>query len=432
METELKIENAAPVIANKLAVKIFGVGSAGIAVLEQLAQSPLAGASFVAVSADADSLARSTAVEKISIETRLLRGLGTGGDPERGSAAAEEFFPTLKEACAGAAAVFIVAGLGGGAGTGISPVLARAAKEAGALVLAFVTLPFDCEGNRRQQLSRRGLEKLKAEADGVICLPNQKLFKLVNENTSVVEMFKTASGLLVEGVNGVWRLLARKGLIEIHFADLCGLLRDRHGESCFATAEATGATRAREAVDKLFAHPMLDGGKILSEAEAVLVSLTGGLDLTMAEVNRVMEHINGKCAQAQVIMGAAIDEEFRDRLAIMVVATRRGVAAKKVLPETAAEDAAQGESLLGLGETERPQSRLVPPPPEISTEDARKFYAAKTTGSGRSRRSQSKMSQGTLQLEIISKGRFDKSEPTIHKGEDLDVPTYLRRGVALN
>ena len=432
METELNIENAAPATAKKLAVKIFGVGSAGIAVLEQIAQSPLAGASFVAVSADAESLARSTAVEKISVETRLLRGLGTGGDPERGSAAAAEFFPTLKEACAGAAAVFIVAGLGGGAGTGISPVLARAAKEAGALVLAFVTLPFDCEGNRRQQLSRRGLEKLKAEADGVICLPNQKLFKLIDENTSVVEMFQTAGGLLAEGVNGVWRLLARKGLIEIHFADLCGLLRDRHGESCFATAEAAGATRAREAVDKLFAHPMLDGGKILSEAEAVLVSLTGGSDLTMAEVNRVMEHINGKCPQAQVIMGAAIDEEFRDRLAITVVATRRGVAAKKVLPETAAEDAAQGESLLGLGETERPQSRIVPPPPEISTEDARKFYAAKTTGSGRSRRSQSKMSQGTLQLEIISKGRFDKSEPTIHKGEDLDVPTYLRRGVALN
>ena len=182
METELNTENPAPVAAKKLAVKIFGVGSTGITVLEQMAQSPLAGASFVAVSADAESMARSSVVEKISVETRLLRGLGSGGDPERAGAAAEEFYPTLKEACMGADAVFIVAGLGGGAGTGISPVLARAAKEAGALVLAFVTLPFDCEGNRRQQLSRRGLEQLKAEADGVICLPNQKLFKLLNEN----------------------------------------------------------------------------------------------------------------------------------------------------------------------------------------------------------------------------------------------------------
>jgi cell division protein FtsZ len=433
METNLQNENAAPAAAKKLAVKIFGVGSAGIAVLEQVAQTPLAGASFAAISADAESLERSTVAEKISVETRLLRGLGTGGDPDRGSAAAEEFFPTLKEACAGATAVFIVAGLGGGAGTGISPVLARAAKEAGALVLAFVTLPFDCEGNRRQQLARRGLEILKAQADGVICLPNQKLFKLIDENTSVVEMFKTATGLLAEGVNGVWRLLARKGLIEIHFADLCALLRDRHGESCFATAEAAGATRSRETVDKLLAHPLLDGGKALAESEAVLVSLTGGSDLTMAEINRVMEHINGKCAKAQVIMGAVIDESFLGRLAITIVATRRGVASvKKVLPESTARADEESESLLNIDQSARPQSRIVPPPPEISADEARKIFTGKTAGTARSRKSNTKMSQGTLQLEIISKGRFDKSEPTIHKGEDLDVPTYIRRGVALN
>lgn len=431
MKTNLKLESDAPVTAKKIAVKIFGVGTAGISVLEQIAQCPLPGASFVAVSAEPDL--HSSVVEKISVETKLLRGMGTGGDPARGAAAAEEFFPTLKEACAGAAAVFIVAGLGGGAGTGISPVLARAAKEAGALVLAFVTLPFDCEGNRRQQAARQGLEKLKAEADGVICLPNQKLFQLIDENTSVVEMFKATSGLLAEGVNGVWQLLARKGLIEIHFADLCGLLRDRHGESCFATASAAGPMRAREAVDKLFAHPMLDGGKILAEAEAVLVSLTGGLDLTMAEVNRVMEHINGKCAQAQVIMGAAVDDGFRDRLAITLVATRRGAGVKKVLSEEAAVgDSGPGEASLNLGVAARPQSRIVPPPPEMSEDAARAMFAAKSTGTARSRKSRSKMSQGTLPLEIISKGRFDKSEPTLHKGEDLDVPTYIRRGVALN
>ncbi len=429
METNLQPANESSATARPLTVKIFGVGSGGIAMLEQIACSALAGACRVAISADAESLARSTAGEKISVETKLLRGLGTGGDPERGQAAAEEFFPTLKEACAGATAVFIVAGLGGGAGTGIGPVLARAAKEAGALVLAFVTLPFTCEGNRRQQLARRGLEQLKAEADGVICLPNQKLFQLIDENTSVVEMFKATGGLLAEGVNSVWQLLARKGLIEIHFADLCGLLRDRHGESCFATASATGTGRAREAVEQLFAHPLLDGGKALSESEAVLVSLTGGPDLTMAEVNRVMEQINGQCPQAQVIMGAAIEEDFRERLAITMVVTRRGaVAAKKVSTGAAGET----DSLLEQETVARPQSRIVPPPPEISPEAARAMFASKSPGAARSRKSHAKMSQGTLPLEIISKGRFDKSEPTIHKGEDLDVPTYIRRGVALN
>lgn len=429
METNLQVENETPRSGPAMTIRIFGVGGGGIAMLEQMAQGPLPGASLVAVSADAEALARSTAGQKISVETKLLRGLGTGGDPERGTAAAEEFFPTLKEACAGATVVFIVAGLGGGAGTGISPVLARAAKEAGALVLAFVTLPFECEGNHRQQLARRGLEKLQAGADGVICLPNQKLFKLIDENTSVLEMFKAVRGLLAEGVNSVGRLLTRRGLIEIHFAELCGLLRDRHGESCFATAEATGAARASEAMGQLFGHPMLDGGEVLAGAEAVLVSLTGGSDLTMAEVNRVMEQINGRCPQAQVIMGAAIDEGFQERLAITLVVTRRsGVAGKKNPPGAAA----QADPLLEKETGPRPQSRIVPPPPEISPEAARAIFAGRNPVSTRSRKSHAKMSQGTLPLEIISKGRFDKSEPTIHKGEDLDVPTYIRRGVALN
>ncbi|MFO1488656.1 MAG: cell division protein FtsZ [Verrucomicrobiota bacterium] len=426
METNLNPESTGTPAEKKLLVKIFGVGGAGITVLDRLAAAPLPGASFCALSADAESLQRSTVTERISVETKLLRGLGTGGDPERGTAAAEEFFPTLKDACSGVSAVFIVAGLGGGAGTGIAPVLARAAKEAGALVLAFVTLPFECEGNRRQTLARNGLEKLKAVADGVICLPNQKLFKLIDENTSVVDMFKATAGLLADGVNGVWGLMVRQGLIEIHFADLCALLRNRHGESSFATAQAAGETRSREALDQLFAHPMLDGGKVLAESDAVLVSLTGGPDLTMAEVNRVMQHVQGKCPLAQVIMGAAIDEAFRDRLAITLVVNRPAPAAKRA--PAAISDAVMGDD---LETTERPQSRFVPPPPAISPEDARKIYAGKTPG-GRARKSQSKMSQGTLQLEIISKGRFDKSEPTYHKGEDLDVPTYIRRGVSLN
>jgi cell division protein FtsZ len=212
------------------------------------------------------------------------------------------------------------------------------------------------------------------------------------------------------------------------------LLRDRHGESCFATAEAAGLTRSREVVDKLLAHPMLDGGKTLAEADAVLVSLTGGPDLTMTEVSRVMEHVNGKCAKAQVIMGAAIDESFRERLAITLVATRRGTApvGKKVSRETAEADAGLTDQLLDMDSTERPQSRLVPPPPEITQEKAQKLMTAQTTGTGRPKKVTSKMRQGQLQLDIISKGRFDKSEPTIHKGEDLDVPTFIRRGVALN
>jgi len=419
-----------------VSVKIFGVGTAGINILEEIARAALPGVTLAAINTDAKSLAGSSAAEKISLETKVTRGGGPGGDAKRSRAAAEENLPKLKQTCEGMDVVFIVAGLGGGAGTGIGPVLAQAARESGALVLAFVAMPFDCEGNRRLKQAQQGLEQLKSAADGVICLPNQEIFKLIDEKTSVVETFKILNGLLAEGVNGVWRLMARKGLLEIHYADLCALLRERRGDSSFATAEAAGATRSREVMDKLFAHPMLDGGKALAESDAVLVSLTGGPDLTMAEVHRVMEHINGKCERAQVLMGATIDEAFRERLAITLIAVRRGAAQieKGELPEqeTVHLEARStddfGSHFLNQENGARPQSRFVPPAPSMPAEKMEQLAARQT----RSRKNASKMRQGQLPLEIISKGRFDKSEPTIHKGEDLDVPTYIRRGVALN
>ena len=417
-----------------VSIKIFGVGTAGINVLEQLAKAVLPGVALAAVSTDAKSLDASSVSEKILLETKSARGTGPGGDPKRSRAAAEENLPRLKQACEGADVVFVVAGLGGGAGTGISPVLAQAARESGALALAFVALPFDCEGNRRLKLAQHGLEQLKAASDGIICLPNQKILKLIDEKTSVVDTFKILNELLAEGISGVWRLMAHKGLIEIHYAELCALLRDRHGESAFATAEAAGATRSREVMDKLFAHPMLDGGQTVAECDAVLVSLTGGPDLTMTEVNRVMEHINGKCERAQVVMGATIDEAFRERLAITLIAVRRGELPAEKEPEED-ENRAEGRPFEELGsrllkqdEGVRPQSRFVPPAPALPPEKMEQLAARQT----RTRKSASKMRQGQLPLEIVSKGRFDKSEPTIHKGEDLDVPTYIRRGVALN
>lgn len=417
-----------------VAVKIFGVGTAGINILEQIARAALPGVALAAINTDVKGLAASSAPEKFSLELRPSRGTGASGDPKRTRAAAEESLPRLKQACEGIDVAFIVTGLGGGAGTGISPVLAQAARESGALVIAFVAMPFDCEGNRRLRQAQLGLEQIKAAADGVICLPNQKIFKLIDENTSVVETFKILNELLNEGVSGVWRLMAHKGLLEIHFADLCALLRDRHGESSFATAEAAGATRSRDVMDKLLTHPMLDGGKTLAESDAVLVSLTGGPDLSMSEVHRVMEHINGKCERAQVLMGAAIDEGFRERLAITLIAVRRGeTLSHKESDEEEVQPAGRSSQdihahLLKEEETARPHSRFVPPAPALPPEKVQQLVAKQT----RSRKNSSKMRQGQLPLEIISKGRFDKSEPTIHKGEDLDVPTYIRRGMALN
>jgi len=410
------------------AVKLFGVGSAGVAMLDLLTGGEFAGAGRVAVNTDASSLAASSAAVKIQLETKLLRGLGTGGDPERGRAIAEEQFAMLKSACEGADVVLLVAGLGGGAGSGISPVLARAAKEAGALVLAFVTLPFQCEGNRRRQQAEQGLDQLRFVADGVICLPCQKTFKLIDENTSVLETFRITDGLLVESVRGVWRLLMRPGLIQIHFDDLCALVRDRHSESVFATVEAAGPARAREVVEKLIAHPLLDEGRALAEAGAVLVSLMGGKDLTMAEVNRVMEQIGRHCDRAQIIMGATVDGTLKNHLSVTVIAAKPSPVSMELPAVTAAGEPV--EPAHPRGATALPGSRNVPSS-LASAQEQRESMPARNAG-GRARKSGPKMRQAQLPLAIISKGRFDKSEPTIHKGEDLDIPTYLRRGVALN
>lgn len=440
--TQIPAPAPASAPARNVTVKIFGVGTAGVHIIGQMPRSEYAGAAFVAVNTEAAGPAASAAAavpETLYLETKVLRGLGTGGDPERGRAAADEHLQKLKDACRGVDVVFLVTGLGGGAGTGISPVLARAAREAGALVLAFVLLPFDCEGNRRQRQALEGLEQLKAAADGVICLPCQKVFKLVGENTSVVDMFTAISQWLLEGVRGVWRLLAHTGLIQIHFADLVRLLRDRHAESCFASVEAAGDNRSAVVVEKLLVHPMLDGGAALDEADAALVSLVGGPDLTMAHINQVMEQITRRCGRAQIIMGAAVDEAYRGRLSVTIIATRRSAPVAPKSEPVAADTPASAPAapdfdteLLHGSETKRPPARLVPPSPSLTVEQREEILAKHAAKAAGARRKAPRMRQEQLPLEIVTKGRFDRTEPTVHKGEDLDLPTYVRRGVALN
>jgi hypothetical protein len=187
-------------------------------------------------------------------------------------------------------------------------VIAQLAKEAGALVLGVMILPFDWEGSRRQQQAAEALQVLKALADSVICISNQTLLKLIDENTSVIEAFDIINRYVEEGVRSVWRLLTCPSLIRVDFGDLCAVTRGRHSESCLATAEAAGPNRARDLVERLMNHPLLDNGQALAEAETLLVSLVGGPDLSIAEVSRVMDQVRRHAERAQVIAGTAIDE----------------------------------------------------------------------------------------------------------------------------
>ena len=403
-------------------IKMFGVGGAGCNAVNHIARTPFEGVEFFALNTDAAALAQLSVQHKIALGEKLTRGMGAGGDPERGRGAAEEDAAKLKSLCEGADVVFIAAGMGGGTGTGASPVIARIAKECGALVLGMVILPFEWEGARRQRLGNLGLHAVKEAADGVICLPNQKLFKLIDEKTSLVETFAITHELLSQGVRGISRMLLRPGLINVDFADLCSVTRGRHSENSLATAEACDENRARDVVEKLLKHPLLDGGAALTEAASVLVSIVGGPDLTMADVNRVMEQINRQCESAHIIMGAAIEETFAGKLAVTLVASKR--------PAVEREDgfSAPAPELIDAQSTPRSASRFVAPAPATTAETAEKVLQ----NGARGKRKHSKMKQGQLPLEIISKGRFEKSEPTIYHGQDLDVPTYIRRNMPLN
>ncbi len=432
-------------------LKVLGVGGAGCNVVEHMARGHFPGVSFYALNTDVRALAGCSAALTHPLGSRRMRGLGAGGDPEIGRAAAEENAEQLRVLCAGIDVVVIAAGLGGGTGTGASPVVARIARESGALVLAMATLPFDCEGPRRQQQARSGLEQLKAAADAVICLPNGRVLQLIDENTSLVETFKITNDLLAQGIRGIWRLLTRAGIINVDFADLCSVVRGRHAESCFATVEARGENRAREAVEKLMQSPFLEGGAVLDGAQSVLVSLAGGKELTMAEVNRVMAQINRACDGAHIIMGAIVEEEFADRLSVTVIATRAGQEGMESAGESAntansadsdlptpveaadstGDPAEFEDQFLSPSQMSRAASRFVPPPPSLTPEQKREALIQQYGGRPL-RKARSRMRQGMLSLEIVSKGRFEKSEPTVYQGEDLDVPTYIRRGVALN
>ncbi len=408
-------------------IKVIGLGGAGCNVLQHLAAiAPSLNVQFLAIDTDARTAAQFPG--GLTLGQKVTRGLGTGGDPEVGRAAAMAQTDDFKITCGGADLVFLIAGLGGGLGTGAIPLVAQTAKDTGALVLAIVTLPFEFEGMRRQRQAQQGLQQLKPIADAVICLPNQGLTELFDQNSGVLDVFRQSNELIAQNVLAVWRLATQPGLIKIDFAALCSVTRGRHTESSSATIEATGPGRSEEVAAKLFTHPFLRHEKLLKEAEAVLVSFTAGSDLAMKEVNCVMERVHSSCPNSHIIFGVAVDETFAGKLSVTMIVSRRNKAVEIPAEEDAPSRLSGLESDTSATDDHR-SSRFSAPAPSLS--DDKKDKLLKQKGRPRQRR-KIMMQQGQLPLEIVSRGRFEKSEPTIHQGEDLDVPTYLRKGVALN
>ncbi len=429
-----------------LTFKVVGVGEMGCRVAGRMVTRGLAEVTFAGVDTDARSLTECALPQTALLGRRASRGLSAGGDANQARAVAEAEVEVLRGLVAGADIVFVVAGLGRGTGTGVSPIVARVAREGGALVLGVVTLPFEFEGPQLHRLAEHGLQQLRAAADGVICLPHQGVAKILDENTSLADSERVTFDLLADGVTAIWRMLTRRGFLRVDFSDLCAVLRGRHADSALGTAEASGEQRAREAVDRLLAHPLLGDRQAFSRAEALLISITGGPDLTRAQVSWVVEQLRRQAENAHFVVGASSEPGLAGRLALTVVTARRSeVGVERAGAGGAGEREGGGVEVAGAGagteiettffEREsvvRPPARVVPPAPVLTPAEQEAVLQRQGVGVGKARKTAARWRQGLLQLEVVSKGRFDKSEATIRDGQDLDVPTFLRRGMALN
>jgi cell division protein FtsZ len=427
-----------------LNIRYLGVGGAGCRIVERIAGTGLVPDCSYAADTNDHELAGHRNAQRVLVGNRIMRGLGAGGDMELASAATEAEGPELSRLFTGADIVVLVAGLGGGTGGGAGPVLARMARQAGALVLAFAVMPFDCEGRKRQRQALQAMRQLKASVDGTIRLPNQNLVKLAPEGASLQEVLQTGNGWIQEGIMGVWRMLARPGLITVDFADLKNCLRGRHSEGTLASGRAAGAERAKVATEKMLASPLLGDVESLRKADMVMVNIAGNTRLGLPEVDQVVSRVRQCCDKANVILGATCDDRLGEDLEVTLISATHQIESEQAAPMEELTNGRLGatrssEGLLDLEinaldgvSAERPRPGLAAPAPDLNAEQTERLLKQQAHEDHRIRKNLPKLLQGQLPLQIVSRGRFEKSEPTIHQGEDLDKPTYMRRSIPLN
>jgi cell division protein FtsZ len=307
-------------------IKVVGVGGAGGNAINRMIESGFTGVDFIAINTDAQSLDCSLAQNRVQIGRQLTHGLGSGGDPQIGRNAIEEDVGAVEAALKGADMVFIAAGMGGGTGTGASPIVAKMAKKLGALVVAVTTKPFLFEGQYRLRQAVEGLKVLKQEVDTAIVIPNQRLLAVANKNTPIREAFRIADDVLLRATRGVSDLITVPGLVNLDFADVKSVMTEM-GDAVMGTGVSGGKNRAVEAAQQAISSPLLEDTSIAG-AEGVLVNVTGGADLTLHEVNEAAMIINEAIgAEANMIFGAVIDDVMKDKVTITVIAT--GINAEK-------------------------------------------------------------------------------------------------------
>lgn len=383
-------------------IKVLGVGGGGgNALNSMITVEKIKGVEFVAVNTDAQALLTNQAPTKVQIGQNLTKGLGSGADPDIGRHAGEESREQIKELLFDTDMVFITAGMGGGTGSGASPIVAEVAKEAGALTVAVVTKPFAFEGTRRMVVAEEAIEDLKERVDTLIVIPNQRLLDVIDKKMSLLEAFKVADSVCSQGVQGIADLITTPGLINVDFADVRTIMTDA-GSALMGIGEGVGENRATTAARLAIASPLLETS--IEGAKGILFNIIGGTDMSMTEVNEAASIISQAAdPDANIIFGATIDETMADQIKISVIGT------------------GFDESRLGISEFNRPQSLPITPHPT----------PADDSQSDGSDEDQSSPSQTTSPHQISDDADNDddpNNPPKTDPGDEFDIPAFLRQG----
>lgn len=486
-------------------VKVIGVGGAGSNALDRMVLDGLDKADLIAANTDVQALASSVASHKVQLGRTVTRGLGTGGDPELGFNAAAEAADETRAALSDARLIFVCAGLGGGTGSGAAPVVAEIARESGALLISFATMPFAFEGKRRKAQAQEALARLQQVSSAAICFENDLMGDMVAPKAGIHQAFAAADVTISQGVRSIISLMQRPGLIRIGFDDLLSALRNANARCLFGYGESDSDNRAHDALTQALKNPLMDRGRMLSDATNVLVQVAGGPAMTLSEVEILMHELNRHVSdETQILFGTAVDGRMGNRLAVTIISSlgaEEEVAAKPVLQspiattassalarasavELQATAADQGEPELAEVQAITPDDKADPlprecefseslplerelqtneatlPQPELIDDNLEQgeiepepFEAVapsrptaptvvepqqprvilpkkKPAAPSEPKAGETIVAkQEVLQFESLTRGRFEKSEPTIVEGQDLDVPTFLRKNI---
>jgi cell division protein FtsZ len=457
----------------EISIKVVGVGGAGSNVLDRIVLDGLDKADLIAINTDVQSLASSVAAHKVQLGRTVTRGLGAGGDPEIGYNAAYESADEIRQALADARMIFVCTGLGGGTGSGAAPAVAQVAREGGSLVVAFATLPFAFEGKRRLAQAQEALAKLRENSDAVICFENDRMGDMVAPKAGIHQAFAIADVTISQSVRSIVNLIQRPGLIRIGFDDLLSALRSPSGRCLFGFGESDSGNRAHDALTQALKNPLMDRGRMLADASHVLVHVAGGPAMTLSEVEILMNELGRHIHDhTHIIFGTSVDGRMGNRLSVTLIsslATEEEIApafvkpAKIAKPEPVVEPQPEAvvppappvweerepapavaaepppsieespvfsPELIQIDEAEPEPAAFVaeePPPQPRVILPKKKPLPFKAPRPVEEKKLHAK--QEVLQFEPVTRGRFEKSEPTIVEGQDLDVPTFLRKNV---